>query len=161
MTALQASKSPIGTLCRACQATHAGKHNPDQLPCCTCFAMQCQHTVCAQVRVCFWRAAFHHGSLVPRVVPFQISLQEALNAFEAWQQSHWLAPSKLLRKGLGSMHAALLPFWIFEATVHVEYAGMRMFLKGPVLYLCSPGAFPVYLWVDMTVSHSCNIRETP
>ena len=68
---------------------------------------------------------------MPRVVPFQISLQEALNAFEAWQQSHWLAPSKLLRKGLGSMHAALLPFWIFEATVHVEYAGVRLFLRVP------------------------------
>lgn len=70
-----------------------------------------------------WLTAFHHGSLVPRVVPSQISLQEAQGAFEARQQSHWLAPSKLLRKGLGSMHAALLPFWIFEATVRVEYAG--------------------------------------
>ncbi len=60
---------------------------------------------------------------MPRVVPFQISLQEAQEAFEAWHQSHWLAPGRLLRKGLGSMHAALLPFWIFETTVQVEYSG--------------------------------------
>ena len=57
------------------------------------------------------------------MVPFQISLQEAQEAFEAWHQSHWLAPGRLLRKGLGSMHAALLPFWIFETTVRVEYTG--------------------------------------
>lgn len=62
---------------------------------------------------------------MPRVVPFQVSLQEAQESFENWQQSHWLAPGRLLRKGLGSMHAALLPFWIFEATVQVEYAGNR------------------------------------
>ena len=68
-------------------------------------------------------AAFHNGALVPRVVPFQISLQEAQEAFEAWHQSHWLAPGRLLREGLGSMHAALLPFWIFETTVQVEYTG--------------------------------------
>ena len=82
---------------------------------------------------------------MPRVVPFQISLQEALNAFEAWQQSHWLAPSKLLRKGLGSMHAALLPFWIFEATVHVEYAGVSpapqasccFILAAMALFMCT------------------------
>ena len=81
---------------------------------------------------------------MPRVVPFQISLQEALNAFETWQQSHWLAPSKLLRKGLGSMHAALLPFWIFEATVHVEYAGVMLSFKQLGLCLSSHDALHVY-----------------
>lgn len=60
---------------------------------------------------------------MPRVCPFQVSLQQAQEAFEAWQQSHWLAPGRLLRKGLGGMHSALLPFWIFEATVKVEYSG--------------------------------------
>lgn len=61
--------------------------------------------------------------MVPRVVPFQIGLRQAQLAFEQWQQSHWLAPSQLLNRGLISMHAALLPFWLFEATVHVEYTG--------------------------------------
>lgn len=70
-------------------------------------------------------ADFRKGTVTPRVVPFQISLHQAQLAFEQWQQSHWLAPSKLLRRGLISMHAALLPFWLFEATVHVEYTGTR------------------------------------
>ena len=68
-------------------------------------------------------AAFRKGTLLPRVVPFQISLTQAQMAFEEWQRSHWLSPSKLLHKGLVSMRAALLPFWLFEATVHVEYTG--------------------------------------
>ena len=68
-------------------------------------------------------AAYRHGTIVPRVVPFQISLKQAQSTFEERQQSHWLAPSKLLNKGLVRMHAALLPFWLFEATVHVEYTG--------------------------------------
>ncbi|BDA43750.1 probable chaperone protein DnaJ at C-terminar half [Coccomyxa sp. Obi] len=70
---------------------------------------------------------FRKGTVTPRVVPFQISLHQAQLAFEQWQQSHWLAPSKLLRRGLISMHAALLPFWLFEATVHVEYTGQLGF----------------------------------
>ncbi len=63
---------------------------------------------------------------MPRVCPFQVSLQQAQEAFEAWQQSHWLAPGRLLRRGLGSMHSALLPFWIFEATVKVDYSGTAL-----------------------------------
>ena len=86
---------------------------------------------------------------MPRVVPFQISLQEALNAFEAWQQSHWLAPSKLLRKGLGSMHAALLPFWIFEAIVRVEYAGVS--LRIPCLGLGSHNNLHVHSFHETAV----------
>ncbi|KAK9915278.1 hypothetical protein WJX75_007018 [Coccomyxa subellipsoidea] len=70
---------------------------------------------------------FRNGTIVPRVVPFQIGLRQAQLAFEEWQQSHWLAPSKLLHRGLISMHAALLPFWLFEATVHVEYTGQLGF----------------------------------
>jgi hypothetical protein len=69
------------------------------------------------------RAAYRRGSIPPRVVPFQISLEQAQAAFEAWQRSNWLAPSRLLRRGLVGMRAALLPFWLFEATVRVEYTG--------------------------------------
>ena len=68
-------------------------------------------------------AAYRPGNIRPRVVPFQISLEQAQAAFEQWQRSHWLAPSRLLRQGLVSMRAVLLPFWLFEATVHVQYTG--------------------------------------
>ena len=69
------------------------------------------------------RAAYRPGIIRPRVVPFQISLEQAQAALEQWQRSHWLAPSRLLRQGLVSMRAVLLPFWLFEATVHVQYTG--------------------------------------
>ena len=69
------------------------------------------------------RAEYRPGIIRPRVVPFQIGLEQAQAALEQWQRSHWLAPSRLLRQGLVSMRAVLLPFWLFEATVHVQYTG--------------------------------------
>ena len=68
--------------------------------------------------------AFRYGSVAPRVVPFQVSLTEAQRAFERWQQAHWLAPARVLRRGQTEMRALLLPFWLFEAAFQVEYTGV-------------------------------------
>ena len=57
------------------------------------------------------------------MVPFQVSLTEAQRAFERWQQAHWLAPARVLRRGQTEMRALLLPFWLFEAAFQVEYTG--------------------------------------
>ncbi len=67
--------------------------------------------------------AFSYGSVAPRVVPFQVSLTEAQRAFERWQQAHWLAPGRVLRRGHTEMRALLLPFWLFEAAFQVEFTG--------------------------------------
>ncbi|KAK9839266.1 hypothetical protein WJX81_004770 [Elliptochloris bilobata] len=68
--------------------------------------------------------AFRYGSVAPRVVPFQVSLTEAQRAFERWQQAHWLAPGRVLRRGQTEMRALLLPVWLFEAAFQVEYTGL-------------------------------------
>ena len=57
------------------------------------------------------------------MVPFQVSFTEAQRAFERWQQAHWLAPARVLRRGHTEMRALLLPFWLFEAAFQVEYTG--------------------------------------
>jgi len=100
-----------------------------------------------------WTRDFRAGMLQPRIVPFQVSAAQAAKIFEAWHDSRWLAPSHLLRGvdadaalddgggGGGTAAAsssddpapphhtapiirpALLPFWLFETGVHVEYRG--------------------------------------
>ena len=74
---------------------------------------------------CLPSADFRHGTFKPRVVPFRLGLQEAQAAFESWQRGHWLAPNKVLGEGTSAVRPVLLPFWLFEATVQVQYAGVR------------------------------------
>eukprot|EP00884_Botryococcus_braunii_P003386 jgi/Botrbrau1/13048/Bobra.0187s0010.1 len=59
--------------------------------------------------------AFRPGTIKPRVVPFQVSLEEAHRVFNQWHSSKWLSPGKLLSKGSGTLIPVLLPFWLFEA----------------------------------------------
>ncbi len=61
----------------------------------------------------------------PQLGSFQITEAQARDKFLAWQRgTARLAPSSLLPPG-GPWHmrAALLPFWLFDVRVRVEYAG--------------------------------------
>lgn len=66
------------------------------------------------------------GRLLPRWVRFELTAQQAVAKFEAWQASHWLAPSSLLTSPDAQLSARLLPFWLFEAKVRVRYTGRVM-----------------------------------
>ncbi len=57
------------------------------------------------------------------MVPFQVSLSEAGRVFDEWHASKWFSPGKLLSQGRGTLKPVLLPFWLFEAAVNVEYTG--------------------------------------
>ena len=90
-----------------------------------------------------WLRDFRAGMLQPRIVPFQVSAAQAAKIFEAWHDARWLAPAHLLKgadaaasldEGSDAAAAAaaahvptirptLLPFWLFETGVHVEYRG--------------------------------------
>ncbi|KAL0032860.1 hypothetical protein WJX77_003294 [Trebouxia sp. C0004] len=65
---------------------------------------------------------FQRGAIKPRVVPFQISLQVAKDKFEQWHAEKWLSPRRVLQKAGAEMCPVLLPFWLFEAAIKVEYA---------------------------------------
>lgn len=49
-----------------------------------------------------------------------------MEKFEAWQRTHWLAPSQVLSSPDASPRAKLLPFWLFEAKVRVRYTGKTL-----------------------------------
>lgn len=65
---------------------------------------------------------FQRGAIKPRVVPFQISLQNAQDKFEQWHADKWLSPRRVLHKAGAEMRPVLLPFWLFEAAIRVEYS---------------------------------------
>ena len=86
---------------------------------------------------------FRRGTLQPRVVPFQVSLEDANRRFEQWHAAGWLSPRGLLtgvvdvsrtpladdqpppaptrRPPSPAVRALLLPFWLFEVGLHVDY----------------------------------------
>lgn len=68
-------------------------------------------------------AAFRSGQAPPLVVDFQISCEQAVKAFEDFQrkQCMHLHASGVLKGG--TITAALLPFWLFDAAVTVECKG--------------------------------------
>lgn len=59
------------------------------------------------------------------MLDFALSPAQARTSFQAWQSQHWLAPSSLLKDPQRyTLQPTLLPFWLFEATVDTQYAGM-------------------------------------
>ncbi len=50
-----------------------------------------------------------------------ITLQ-AKDKFEQWHAEKWLSPRRVLQKAGAEMRPVLLPFWLFEAAIKVEYA---------------------------------------
>lgn len=70
-------------------------------------------------------AEYEPGRPQPEVVPFEIGEEEARAKFLDWQAGRArLGPCSLLPKGgPWRMRPALLPFWLFDVTAKVEYAG--------------------------------------
>jgi len=71
---------------------------------------------------------FRAGALQPRVVEFQFSVDQAKEAFRHWHSQRWLAPTKLLEVPGSSIRPVLLPFWLFEVSVHVQHSARLGFL---------------------------------
>ena len=42
--------------------------------------------------------------------------------FEQWHADKWLSPRRVLHKAGAEMRPVLLPFWLFEAAIRVEYS---------------------------------------
>lgn len=59
------------------------------------------------------------------MVPFEIGEEEARRRFLAWQSGRArMGPGGLLQPGgPWRLRPALLPFWLFDVTARVEYAG--------------------------------------
>lgn len=57
------------------------------------------------------------------LLPFQLSRHQAEQAFDAWHKQRLLSPSGLLTGAVGPMRQAYLPFWLFDASVQVQYTG--------------------------------------
>lgn len=65
---------------------------------------------------------FRKGAIQPRVVEFQLTVDQAKASFKQWHAQRWLAPTRLLDKPDSSIRAVLLPFWLFEVSVHVQHS---------------------------------------
>ena len=48
-------------------------------------------------------------------------LPQAQDKFEEWHAEKWLSPRRVLQKAGAQMRPVLLPFWLFEAAIKVEY----------------------------------------
>jgi len=47
---------------------------------------------------------------------------QAKDKFEQWHAEKWLSPRRVLQKAGAEMRPVLLPFWLFEAAIKIEYA---------------------------------------
>ena len=92
-------------------------------------------------------------------MPFQVSLTEAQRAFERWQQAHWLAPGRVLRRGQTEMKALLLPFWLFEAAFQVEYTGVRPPAALPAAAVCVCAKRCRLAPCSACLSHFCHAKQ--
>lgn len=61
------------------------------------------------------------------ILPFQLEKNKALELFQAWSQGLWLAPNNFKKAHLNPAHlqGVYLPFWTFDAQMHVRYSGQR------------------------------------
>ncbi|KAK9813578.1 hypothetical protein WJX73_008249 [Symbiochloris irregularis] len=106
------------------------------------------------------------GGFRPRLVPFRIGLVDAQAAFEAWQGGHWLAPNNVLGEGTSAVRPVMLPFWLFEATVAVQYAGKLGYPTGDKTMMWNDSEWKEipkrqYSWTDadMQICASYKIRR--
>ena len=60
----------------------------------------------------------------PQFVAFELTVEQGLEKFLAWQRSNKLTPGDLLRPGSHNVRAVLLPYWLFSAQAHVRYTGV-------------------------------------
>lgn len=58
----------------------------------------------------------------PRVVSFQVTADQATQLFQEWHKSKYLSPGGLT-KAAAPLRQAALPFWLYEARLHIYYKG--------------------------------------
>ena len=70
------------------------------------------------------------GKLKPdKVIPFKISKKQAIEAYKTMTKGRWLLPSAFTSNSrIEKMQGVYIPFWIFNATAHVQlaYTGTRV-----------------------------------
>ena len=61
------------------------------------------------------------------IIPFFIDEKKANSAFKSWANGLWFAPNKFKKATLNTDHlkGVYIPFWTFDANMHVEYSGER------------------------------------
>ena len=60
------------------------------------------------------------------VLPFQVDLRAARNAFTTWLGSLWFAPSELKKvANLGQLAGVYLPYWTYDTMTYTFYEGQR------------------------------------
>eukprot|EP00887_Chlorella_sp_A99_P001330 scaffold14.g1330.t1 len=67
---------------------------------------------------------YQRGRPQPMVAPFELSMEQGVAKYLAWQRTNRLAPRTLLRPGSHDVRAALLPFWLFSTQAHVRFTGV-------------------------------------
>ena len=67
------------------------------------------------------------GMIAPEsVLPFQLDLKAARNAFTTWLQGLWFAPSELKQvANLGQLNGVYLPYWTYDTMTYTFYDGQR------------------------------------
>ena len=67
------------------------------------------------------------GMIAPEsVLPFQVDLKAARNAFTTWLQGLWFAPSELKTvANLGQLNGVYLPYWTYDTMTYSFYEGQR------------------------------------
>lgn len=67
------------------------------------------------------------GMLRPEsIIPFELDLRAAREAFDQWLKGLWFAPSKLkLLALLGQLNGVYIPYWTYDAMTYTRYRGMR------------------------------------
>jgi uncharacterized Zn finger protein (UPF0148 family) len=67
------------------------------------------------------------GMIEPEsVLPFQIDLRKARDAFQKWVESLWFAPNELKKiAALGELTGVYLPYWTYDSMTYSSYNGQR------------------------------------
>ena len=66
--------------------------------------------------------------LTPRsLIPFQISREQAVEAFRRWLAGLWFAPSRLKKQGAAttSLQGVYIPYWTYDSQTITRYQGER------------------------------------
>ena len=71
-----------------------------------------------------WLAELDSSGIHPRIVPFQLTADQATARFEQWHKDKYLSPGGL-SKVAAPLRRAALPFWLFETSVHIYYKGAK------------------------------------
>lgn len=67
------------------------------------------------------------GMLPPEsIIPFEVDLRAARQAFDAWIKGLWFAPTPLKKLAdLGQLTGIYIPYWTYDAMTYTHYSGLR------------------------------------